>query len=161
MPGHSDDTRFGSDVAGKVFVSEADPQATLLRRLYFESFTVATAELKRQHDRTEDEAPRKIPVTEKEARRSTFARRLEPGIRMVGELGPSCALMDAACRQAEGNQLVYLEWQACTKRELVAAAAAVARIAARAGPAEAAQRRMQKSRRRPGGRRPRVARSRS
>ena len=116
-PGNPDDSKFLEDVVTKLLGDPDHPKKATLRRLYFESYTVATAELRRRHDRTEEDAPRKIPATEKEARRSALVRRLAPGLVLAGELDPSYGLLDAVCQQHEDNSLMYLDWESCTKRE--------------------------------------------
>lgn len=68
-------------------------------------------------DRTEDDAPRKVPAAEKEAHRGHLAARLAPGMNLVGELDPSYALIDEVCEKYEGNVVTYIEWEMCTTRE--------------------------------------------
>ena len=116
-PGSQDDSKFLKEVVAELLGSEGHQKAAVVRRLYFESYTVATAELRRRHDRTEDEAPRKIPATEKEARRKVLAEKLRPGLRMVDDLDPSYCLIDSLCQMHDDNNLLYVAWDECTKRE--------------------------------------------
>jgi len=115
-PGSADDACFVKDVVVKLLGSSEHVLKAALRRLYFESYTVATAELRRRHERTEDEAPRKIPASEKEDRRARLADRLKPGLVMEAELDPSYHLIDLACQMHDDNCLLYIPWEACGKR---------------------------------------------
>ena len=115
-PGSPDDKAFIDNVVLKIVESADNPKTAVLRRLYFESYTVATAELRRKHDRTEEDAPRKIPAKEKEYRRKLLAEKLAPGIEMVGPLDPSFALVDLLCQIHDDNALRYVEWDQCGTR---------------------------------------------
>ena len=118
VPGAVDDSKFVQDVVIPLLERDDHPKKSLVRRLFFESYTVATAELRRRHDRTEEDAPRRVPASEKEARRSQLAARLAPGVELKGELDPSYSLIDAAVQMHEDNTLIYLDWEVCTKREM-------------------------------------------
>ena len=86
-----------------------------LRRLYFESYTMAAADLKRRVDSGTDDMPRSIPNAEREERRSRLALRLV-GLELTGELDVSDRLIDRCITMYESNSLVYLGPDVCTKR---------------------------------------------
>ena len=102
----------------KIVLGDPVPAARLpiLRRLFFESYTLAAADLRRRVERTDDAAPLKLPAAERAARRKEQADRLT-GLDLAGELEPSHALVDLFVQQAEDNILRYVGWDQCTKRD--------------------------------------------
>ena len=63
------------------------------RRLFYEAYTTVGAEMKRKVEAGSDEAPRTVPNAEREARRTSAAKRLS-GIKFRGELDISDRLID-------------------------------------------------------------------
>ncbi len=57
MPGNFDDSKLLQEVVLKFYGDVEHVKKDALGRLYFESYTVATAELRRRRERTEDDAP--------------------------------------------------------------------------------------------------------
>ena len=86
------------------------------RRLHFEASTLAMADLKSKVDRTDEEAPKKIPQVERAARYKDQVRRLA-GMSLVGEYECSHALLNEVSQQREDDVLRYLPPDKCTKRE--------------------------------------------
>ena len=88
--------------------------AAQVRRLYFESVTIAAAELRRRVDRPADPLTATLPPEEREARRVRLQARLT-GISISGDLEPAPSLMDEAYRIYEENSLKYVAWEDCPK----------------------------------------------
>ena len=71
--------------------------------------------MKQKVEAGSDEAPRTVPNAEREARRTSAAKRLS-GIKFRGELDISDRLIDRTIEMYEGNILGYLGPELCTKR---------------------------------------------
>jgi hypothetical protein len=91
-------------------------QMACLRRMFFEAHTLVMADLKTQVEKTDDQAPRKIPAPERNARYEAQQRRLL-GVALSGELEPAHSLIDAVLQQAEDQAVKYLPPHKCPKRE--------------------------------------------
>ena len=88
----------------------------LLRRLFFESYTLAAADLRSRLEKRDDDQPRKLAQAERSVRYTAQVHRLT-GLDLVGELEPSHALVDLIFQMVEDNQLKYVAWGSCTKRD--------------------------------------------
>jgi len=88
----------------------------LIRRLAYESYTLTAADLRSKIDRRDEDAPRKLAQAERAARHQSQASRL-PGLDLSGELEPSHLLVDLVFQMTEDNQLKYVRWEQCTKRD--------------------------------------------
>ena len=88
----------------------------VVRRLFFEAYTLAAADLRSRVDRREDDAPRKLALPERSQRNRDQALRLA-GVTMDGEREVSHALVDVVVQLSEDNQLRYIRWEKCTKRD--------------------------------------------
>lgn len=101
-------------------ISGVDPPPTakmpLIRRLVYESYTLAASDLKMRTERKDDDAPRRLAQGERSARYQEQKTRLT-GVDMTGELEPSHHLIDLVYNMAEDNQLRYIKWEECTKRD--------------------------------------------
>ena len=88
-----------------------------LRRLFFESFTVAAAALKQQVERPSDE-PRKMPAVERSARWDALRLKF-PGLdwESDSELEPAHSLVDLCFSMCEENVVKYVPWDACVRRD--------------------------------------------
>ena len=91
-------------------------QLPALRRLFFEAYTMAASDMKSRVERTGEEAPRQLPLAERQSRSRELQETLK-GLRLEGELEPSHALVDFCVAMYEDNRLRYVEWQFCTKRD--------------------------------------------
>ena len=92
------------------------PQAALVRRIFFEAYTMAAADLKKRTEKTDEDPTRRLPVAERSARHDKIAARLA-GLKIEGELEPSYALVDKFVQMAEDGVLRYVPWNELTKRE--------------------------------------------
>ena len=87
----------------------------LLRMLWWESWGVATADMKRAAEGSEGDAPRKLSAAEIEARRQLVITRLV-GMTITPELDVSDALISTCVAMYDGNRLRYIPWEVCTTR---------------------------------------------
>lgn len=86
------------------------------RRLWIESSTVAISEMRNRSERSEDQAVKKIPIPERTSRRNAQQLKLV-GIKIVGTLEPSHALLDFCQSIRDDNELHTIELAKCTCRE--------------------------------------------
>jgi hypothetical protein len=114
-PGQADDSNFIEGVLVPILGDGASPQAAALRRLFFESYTMNVAEMRRKLERTDEDPPRRLPLAEKAARLAKVQARLQ-GLKIEGQLEPSHRLIDLCVQFAEDNQIKYIEWHDCTQR---------------------------------------------
>ena len=120
VPGNTDDAKFVDDVLKPLLGN--DPSAAshrlapALRRLYFESFTLMSSDLKRKSERTDEDAPRKMPILEKSERRERLQQKIT-GFQIEGENDPSYHLIDLMGSFVDDNALRYVRWEDCTTRE--------------------------------------------
>ena len=92
IPGNPDDSKFVSEVVEKLLPS-GDLRAPAVRRLFYESYALYIGDLKQRTERTESDAPRKLVVPEREARRKRLAERVT-GVHFEGELDVAYFLVD-------------------------------------------------------------------
>ena len=90
--------------------------ANLLRRLYFESYMLAAADLKRRADPTPGTG-REMSNPERKERFDRVEKRLGC-IRMRDELEPSHRLVDRCVDMVDANSVKHLSVELCTKRNL-------------------------------------------
>ena len=116
-PGQQDETAL-KQLAAEITGSDPPLAARLpiVRRLFFESYTLAAADMQMRVERKDDSAPRKLANAERSARYDD-QRKCLSGIDMTGELEPSNALIDLVYNMAEEDQLKYVRWEECTKRD--------------------------------------------
>ena len=117
VPGQGDDERFLKDVVEKGLGTRESGDLAALRRLFFEAYSLAVADLKRKVEQSSDDLPRRIPTAERQERRLVVERRLVD-ISLTGELDVSNRLLDAVIQLAEDNVLRYIPWEGCTARTL-------------------------------------------
>ena len=118
-PGQADDLPFLRMAARVTGVGAAEPpenRLPVIRRLFWESFTLAAAEMKARVERREDDAPRRLAAPERTARHNEQQSRLA-GIRIEGEREPAFGLIDRLVQMSEENVLRHVAWQDCPKRE--------------------------------------------
>jgi hypothetical protein len=87
-----------------------------VRRLYYEAYVMATADLKRRVTRSNDDVPTSMPNAEREERRTATKKRLT-GLDIAGDLDPSNELLDLAASMGEMNTVSYIPWERCTTRD--------------------------------------------
>ncbi len=99
----------------KPVVGENDSLIPQLRMLWWESWGVATADMKRAAEGSEGDAPRKLSAAEIETRRKLVIGRLV-GMTITPELDVSDALITMCVAMYDGNRLRYIPWEVCTTR---------------------------------------------
>ena len=120
QPGLGEDTPFVEAVTNILGFTEASPMSkgllSALRRVWFESHTVALNEVKQRMEKTDDALPKRLPQPEREVRRANQQLRLS-GLLLEGQLECSHALIDLIHGMQEDDTLRYVEPSACTHRE--------------------------------------------
>ena len=114
-PGNPDDSSYIEAVQNAVLGTGDQPLAPVLKRLYFEAYTAVAADLRRKLERTEGDAPRKMPMPERQGRYERQQAKLT-GPTLTGELEPSRSLVDKAVHVVDENSVVHIEWHTCTSR---------------------------------------------
>ncbi len=116
-PGQADEAPLLAMMANICGVDPAPAdRAPLIRRLFFESYTLAAADLRSRLEKREDDQPRKLAQAERAARYTAQVNRLT-GLDLVGELEPSHGLVDLVFQLVEENQIKYIRWEQCIKRD--------------------------------------------
>ena len=122
IPGVSDDSglmKLAALITGVTSPSEVpDERMPIVRRLFFEAYTLAASDMRQRSERKEDDPPRKLALAERVQRSEDQQRRLGPAVSLEGELEPSHALIDLVVDMFERNELVYIRWEQCTKRDM-------------------------------------------
>jgi hypothetical protein len=117
VPGSADDAAFKRQVLEPLVGLEhvEGPQAPSIRRLFYESYTMAVAELKRKVEANGEELPRRLPTAERAALLVNQQTRLL-GLVLEDDLECSNALIDKGIQMKEDNLLSYISWEQCTTR---------------------------------------------
>ena len=89
--------------------------AAMFRRLHFEAFAIASADLRVRLDPSPDQAPRRLPTAERAVRQARQQQQLQ-GMTLTGELEPAHCLVDSACQALEDGVLGYIPWEQCLTR---------------------------------------------
>eukprot|EP00435_Cladocopium_sp_Y103_P012604 s5263_g3.t1 len=110
-----DEQAFLDGVVIPVLGSAEHTDAPKLRRLFFESHTLTSADLRRKVDATETEAPRKLPAPEIAQRLELLQKRISPLV-IANVLEPSHQLINAMVQCVEDGRVRYIEWSKCTSR---------------------------------------------
>ena len=92
-PGQTDDTAFFAKVITPIFGVADHPKTAALRRLFYDAFTCVAAGMKNKLERTDDDAPKRLPLEEHTARYEKLKARLI-GMNLLGQLECSHALVD-------------------------------------------------------------------
>lgn len=117
VPGQADEGPL-KELAVEILGVDPPPtnKMPLIRRMVYESYTLAASDLKMRTERKDDDAPRRLAQGERSARYAEQKARLT-GVDMTGEMEPSHHLIDLVYNMAEDNQLRYIKWEECTKRD--------------------------------------------
>ena len=116
IPG-TDEAASARDIVTVGLGSENHADKKALRRLFFDAYTLAAADLKSRADTKSDDAPSWIPYLERQAGRDRVAARLT-GLDLTDELDCSNRLVDKAIEIYEDNVIRYLGLEECTKMEM-------------------------------------------
>lgn len=117
VPGSANDSEFVQLCATVCGADPAPPaRIPLIRRLYFEAYTLAAADLRQRVDGSHGDAPRKLAAPERALRYREQQLRL-PGLVLRDNLDVSHQLLDQVMMMQEDDVLRYVELSSCTKRE--------------------------------------------
>ena len=120
QPGGADETPFLTVIAKAWKI--ANPvdiplgQLSAIRRCWYESHTVAIAEIRDRVQRTEGSEPARMPVPERESRLRDQQQRLS-GVHITSALEPAHQLVDFCNQLRSDEQLKYIDPARCTSRE--------------------------------------------
>ena len=114
QPG-ADEQAFLDGVVTPILGAAEHIDAPKLRRLFFESHTLTSADLRRKVDSNEQEAPRKLPAPEIAQRLELLQERIHP-LKIANVLEPSHQLINAIVQCVEDGRVRYIEWSKCTSR---------------------------------------------
>ena len=114
-PAAGDDQAFVNGVLIPVLGQEDHVESPKLRRLFYESHTLTSADLRRKVEANEQEAPRKLPPPEIAQRLEALQTRAHPLI-IQNVLEPSHQLINAIVQCVEDGRIRYVEWAKCTSR---------------------------------------------
>ena len=111
-PGASDDKQFISEVATPI-LGEATNKIPALRRLFFEAYTLMTAEMRSRIEQTDDDKPKKLSLPERESRLDRVKPKLN-GLDLAGAHDVSESLVDLCAHIRNRQRLKYVPWEVCT-----------------------------------------------
>ena len=111
QPGVGDDTPFVSAISRLLGYDDSNPiPAGLLaglRRMWFESHTIAISEVRQKLEKSDDQ-PKRLPLAEREVRRLTQQNKLS-GVLVEGNLEPSHSLIDAVYAIRDEELVKYID----------------------------------------------------
>ena len=114
-PAAGDDQSFIDGVLIPILGNEGHVDAPKLRRLFYESHTLTSADLRRKVESNEQEAPRKLPPPEIAQRLEALQTRVRPLV-IQNVLEPSHQLINSMVQCVEDGRVRYIEWAKCTSR---------------------------------------------
>ena len=110
------DQDFTAKVAN-VLLDQDDPRLPALRRLYFEAFTEAAAEMKRRIEISDATPARRLAAPEREKRRAALLDKL-PNKRMPVYLEAGETLVDTVVAMYDDRVLTYIHPENCPSRTM-------------------------------------------
>ena len=120
QPGMGDDSAFIQMLIKNLHLTSAadlnDGELAGWRRVWFEAHTIVISDLRQKVERTEDSAPRRLPIPERAAKLASQKARLF-GVAITGALIPSYSLIDFVVGMREDEMLKYIDPSMCTSRE--------------------------------------------
>lgn len=119
--GVMDDTTFVAKIAKPIFQfdegADPPPKVAALRRLLFESHALTVGELRSRIERTDTDAPKRIPQAEREARKRVLREKLRPALLLEGELDPANCVVDRFMQMNDDNVVEWVPWEDVPKRD--------------------------------------------
>ena len=115
-PGRADETAFVNDVIIPLLGNEKDPRKAIVRRLFFESYSLMAADMARRAERPGDEArPVKLPLVKRHERLVQLEAELV-GLNLRGVLEPSNLLVDRFTEMVDTGEVKYVKWEEYQKK---------------------------------------------
>ena len=115
QPGQADEAPLITALTDTMGRAPTNAETIALRRLFFESSTLAVNEFKQRSERDETAEPSKMPIAERNARLEDQKKRL-PGLHFSPETEPSHKLVDTVCQMATDQTLEWTPWEKLTSR---------------------------------------------
>lgn len=115
QPGQPDETPLIEALTKVMHRAPSTEETIPLRRLFFESCTLAISDLKQRTERDETAEPSRMPVAERNARLQEQQNRLK-GIHFSPETEPSHKLVDLVCQMSTDQTLEWIPWEKLTSR---------------------------------------------
>ena len=115
VPGTPDDSSM-KNVIEQIFGTPDHVKGPLVRRLFFESYTVTASDLRSRVERAGDDPPRRMAPVERSARRDALQNKLT-GIDIRDQYEPSNYLIDSLVNMFEDGVLRYVALEDCATRE--------------------------------------------
>ena len=117
VPGSGDDTAFVKTIRTIIGREPTLSELASFRKLLRESYSLVTAEMKQQLERSEEVQTRKLTQPERADLYERQVKRLV-GTTLKGPLEPSDAMIDVFCSIYEANRLRFIPWEKYTSKEV-------------------------------------------
>ena len=114
-PGQGDETVLMDATEAVIRRVLTAAEKIVVRRLFFESHTMALADLKQRFEREDTAEPTRLPMPERIARLEAQKVRL-PGLHYSSETEPSHKLVDTVFQMIPDQQISWLPWEKPTNR---------------------------------------------
>ena len=115
QPGQADEGPLITALTQTMGRAPTNAETIGLRRLFFESSTLAVNEFRQRSERDETAEPAKMPVAERNARLEDQRKRLQ-GVHFSPETEPSHKLVDTVCQMGTDQTLEWTPWEKLTSR---------------------------------------------
>eukprot|EP00438_Fugacium_kawagutii_P020043 Skav228255 [mRNA] locus=scaffold1171:24529:25719:+ [translate_table: standard] len=115
QPGQPDETPLITALSRVMGRAPTNQEQIGLRRLFFESVTLAINDLKQRQDRDDAAEPTRLPVAERNARLADQKTRLA-GVHFSSETEPSHKLVDTVNQMGVDQTLEWIPWEKLTNR---------------------------------------------
>ena len=112
--GTADDTKWIKKVAEPI-LKENMRKLPALRRLFFESYTLMQAEMRKEIERTDDDKPRVLSLPERNVRRAALLPQLQ-GLDPDGVHNVSNALVNKCAHMKDTKVVMCIPWEECTTK---------------------------------------------
>lgn len=116
VPGSPDDKPFTDMVRTALGRAAELGELAGLRRLFNESYSAASVEMKSMIEQSDDQPTRRLAPAERSERFQAQQKRLT-GLNLSGQLEPGDSLVDTAVSIYESDRLRYISWEHCVSRE--------------------------------------------
>ena len=114
-PGQGDEAVLIDATEAIIRRSLTPPEKIVVRRLFFESHTMAIADMKQRFEREDTAEPTRVPMPERMARLEAQKTRL-PGLHYSSETEPSHKCVDTVFQMITDQQISWIPWERLTNR---------------------------------------------
>ena len=117
VPGRADEGPFIDEVVRPLFQEDNPPRKAMVRRLFFEAYSLSAADMNRKAlQPDDDDKPKKMPLAERAERFKHLEEKLV-GLSLRGPLEPSNTMVDKFAAMEDTGAISYLKWEEYTTRE--------------------------------------------